>query len=190
MKTQKNTLSVFLRTFTFIFSILIVSSFVSCEGPAGPAGYDGQDGQDGGLVYTDVYKLEGDFTSANKYKLGFTFSGDGLYEGDVVLVYILWKTVDNTDIWRLLPQTVVLENETIIYNYDFTYGDVQVFIEYTGDYDNLLPAETENQTFKVVVVPGNDYAKLKSTDISDLNALLSNSQIKVNIIDDVEFSIN
>lgn len=62
MKTLQKNLPVFFKTFSFIF---ILAALFSCEGPAG---YDGIDGKDGGLVYADVYALEGTFTASNDYR--------------------------------------------------------------------------------------------------------------------------
>jgi hypothetical protein len=76
------------------------------------------------------------------------------------------------DVWRLLPQTIVIGDEGILqYNYDYTVGDVQVFLEGTIDFDTLLPAEAENQVFRIAVLPA-AYAKNKNLDIHDFNMVM------------------
>ena len=167
------------------FTALII---VSCEGPMGPPGAQGEDG---GLELATIYDIEGDFTSGNNYRFGFTFPGDGIYDTDVVLVYILWEVVDGLEVWRLLPQTVVLkdngsgETDVLQYNFDYTYVDVQVFLEFTFPESSLLPAETDDQVFRIAVVPA-DFVALKSVDVSDINTILQYPDIELNMNTKVE----
>lgn len=161
---------------------------VSCVGEMGPMG---PQGETGGIEYAAVYEIEGDFTSDNNYNLGFQFPGNGIYESDVVLVYILWETADGLDVWRLLPQTVVLkdngsgETDVLQYNFDFTMVDVQVFLEFTFHESALLPAETDNQVFRIAVVPA-DFAALKSVNVSDINTILEYPGIELKMHNKVE----
>lgn len=181
MKTTNNTLTTIVKAFTLI---LFVSLLSSCEGPIGPQG------NDGGLVYADVYEIEGNFTSENEYRFGYTFPGNGIYSSDAVLVYILWEQADGEDVWRLLPQTVVTDNNgMIIYNADYTKADVQVFLEFTIDASDLNTSETDNQVFKIVVVPG-DYAAINSVDKTDINTILDNPDINVDIMEKVNIGVN
>lgn len=163
---------------------------VSCVGDMGPMGPPGEDGQNGGLEYATIYEIEGDFTSGNDYRFGYNFPGDGIYEDDIVLVYILWDVVDGLDIWRLCPQTIVVDEGVIQYNFDYTYIDVQVFLEFTVPENSLLPVETNNQVFRIAVVPGK-FAALKSVDVSDINSILEYPEIELNLHDRINLeSIN
>lgn len=165
-----------LASIILAFTALI---FASCEGPVGPIG---PSGEDGGLELATVYEIEGDFTSGNDYRFGYSFPGDGIYDTDVVLVYILWDVVDGLDIWRLCPQTVVVDEGVLQYNFDYTYVDVQVFLEFTVPESTLLPAETDNQVFRIAVVPA-DFAASKSVDVSDINSILQYPDIELNMHD-------
>lgn len=171
-----------LATIILAFTTLIMVSCVGDIGPMGPAGDDGYDGADGGLEYATIYEIEGDFTSGNDYRFGYGFPGDGIYDTDVVLVYILWDVVDGIDVWRLCPQTVVLDNGVIQYNFDYTYIDVQVFLEFTVSENSLLPAETDNQVFRIAVIPA-EFVALKSVDVSDINSILQYPEIELNLHD-------
>lgn len=151
-----------------ILFIVAAVIFTSCDGPMGPVG---PPGEDGGLEYATIYDIEGDFTSGNNYNFGYVFPNGGIYESDVVLVYILWEVVDGLEVWRLCPQTVITDEGVILYNFDYTYEDVQVFLEFTVPEGSLLPAETDNQVFRIAVVPA-DFAALKSVDVSDINSIL------------------
>ena len=86
------------------------------------------------------------------------FTDFEVFENDVVLVYRLDSTVDlndgsTADAWSLLPQNFFLDDGTIQYVYNHTFIDTELFID--GDYDlsNLDPGFTDNQTFRVAIVP-------------------------------------
>jgi len=105
-----------------IIGILTLAAAVvllSCEGEPGPPG------QDGVSFLGNVFEVEGDFTSQNNYELFYEFPADfEMYESDIVLVYILWKVVEGNDggtvdVWRPLPQSVVLNEGILQYNFDY-----------------------------------------------------------------------
>ena len=107
-----------MKKFTLLFSTIFALFLISCEGPAGPPGFDGLDGLDGldGVnILGQVVDIEGTFDAGNDYSLFFEFSQSiEVFETDVVLVYILFDQTqdsngDPVDIWRLLPQTRILD---------------------------------------------------------------------------------
>ena len=170
-----------------LFSIILILAAVvitSCEGPMGVPG------EDGDTIIGSVFEIEGDFKASNEYKLYFEFPQNfEIFETDVVLVYILWDVVQTNggtlDVWRLLPQTVVLPEGIIQYNFDYTVNDVQIFMEGTIPPRDWLPAETNNQVFRIAVLPADFLAK-KSIDISDFNSLKSLPGLKLDTVGKVE----
>ena len=166
-----------------VIIMLFVSVFVlSCEGPMGPPGEDGTS-----LIGT-VFEMEGDFTPSNNYKLYFDFPlSFEIYDTDVVLVYILWDVVTvngkQTDVWRLLPQTIVLNAGVIQYNFDYTVNDVKIFLKTTIPVNNLLPAETQDQVFRIAVLPADFVAGKKSSEIIDLGILMNSPELKFNVVE-------
>jgi len=166
-----------------VIIMLFVSVFVlSCEGPMGPPGEDGTS-----LIGT-VFEMEGDFTPSNNYKLYFDFPlSFEIYDTDVVLVYILWDVVTvngkQTDVWRLLPQTIVLNEGVIQYNFDYTVNDVKIFLETTIPVNSLLPAETQDQVFRIAVLPADFVAGKKSSEIIDLGILMNSPELKFNVVE-------
>ena len=159
-----------------ILSLLFISTllFTSCEGVQGPPGFDGVDGLDGGLIVSSAFEIEVDFNLANNYEIIEPYGFD-VFEYDVTLVYVLWETADGQDIWRLVPQSVEFIDGTLTYNYDFTQNDVRVFLDGTTDF-NLLSSEwTQNQIFRVVVIPADNVDGL---DFSDINAVMKANQIE------------
>lgn len=155
-------------------SILMVAAALflgACEGPAGTPGMDGDS------FIGSVFEVDGSFTPANNYNIYGTYpSNIVVYDTDVVLVYILWEQANGLDVWRLLPQTVVLPNGVIQYNYDYTYTDFQIFLEFTIPANELLPAETQNQIFRVAVLPA-DFVARKEVNVNDFNTISENPRL-------------
>jgi hypothetical protein len=152
----------------------------SCEGPAGPPGFDGIDGQDGadGInILGQVYEIEGDFTAGNGYTLLREFTQNiEVFESDVVLVFLLWDQTedgngDPVDIWRLLPQTRILDQGLLQYNYDHTFLDVNIFLESDFDLATLPAGDTDNQVFRIAIMPA-DFAAGSKFDKSNIRQVM------------------
>jgi len=176
-----------MKTLTITLFLIAAVTLISCEGPMGPPGVPGEDGN---TLLGTVFEKQGDFTASNNYEIFFEFPQDfEIYDTDVVLVYILWEVLDingkQTDLWRLLPQTVILNDGLLQYNFDYTVADVKIFLEGSTDFNNLLPAETDNQIFRIAVLPA-DFISKKSADISDFNSLLKLPNLKLDIAQKVE----
>ena len=159
-----------------ILSILFVSVLLlfSCEGEQGPPGFDGLNGVDGGIIVSNAFEIQVDFNLANNYEIIEPYGFD-VYPFDVTLVYILWETLDGQDIWRLIPQSVEFPDGMLTYNFDFTQNDVRLFLDGTTDFNLLAPEWTDNQVFRVVVVPADNVDGL---DISNLNAVMKANNIE------------
>lgn len=160
-----------------IFVVLFAVSALflhGCDGPMGPMGPPGLDGEDGVNIVGEVFEVEADFTQEGNF--GFTDSyGFDILESDKVLIYTLTGVDEDRDLWRLLPQTVFVDQGIFAYNYDFSTIDYSVFLE--GDFDlNLLgPEFTDNQVFRVLIVPA-DRIDLRM-DYSDHEAMLKRMDI-------------
>ena len=168
-QNQMNWLMKYLITLAVLLSAL---TFMACEGdrgPAGPPGLDGLDGVDGddGLVGF-VMEWEGvDFTASSQYKALLelsTFDFQAL-ESDVALVYFLWAVDENTgdEIWRQIPQTLIIPEGILQYNYDFTRFDVELFMDADFDLGILGANDTDDWIVRVVVVPGEFVGGRKAT---------------------------
>ena len=182
-----------IKGFLLAFALAVLSSCIGEPGPPGRDGFDGQNGQDGESFLGSVFEIEGDFTSPNDYTLYFPFpSSITVYDTDVVLVYILWDVVeDNTgellDVWRLLPQTVVLDEGVLQYNFDYTFLDVQVFLEGTISFNSLLTAETDDQVFRIVVFPA-DFIAQKGLDVSDYSMMMKSLGVKKDLVQKIDMN--
>lgn len=170
-----------MKKFSLLFGMMALF-LVACEGPVGPPGFDGLDGLDGqdGLdaPLPKVIDIEGTFDVDNDFGIRYTFENNiEVLETDVVLVYLLWDQADGSDgqpidIWRLLPQTRLLDQGTLIYNYEHTFVDVDVFLEGDFDLSTLLPADTEDQIFRIAVLPAETTGKT-AIDRSNIESVLS-----------------
>ena len=172
-----------MRKISIVLGALLSLFIISCEGPEGPPGFDGldgfdgRDGQDGINILGTVIDIEGDFV-AEDYSIFYEFPQTiEVFESDVVLVYILWDQTeddngDPVDIWRLLPQTRLLDQGILQYNYDFTFFDVSIFLESDFDLATLPSGDTDAQIFRIAVLPA-ELAAGSRLDRSNVKAVMN-----------------
>ena len=148
----------------------------ACTGDPGPPGIPGPPGRDGlnGLNGADgeiakAFEIVIDFTAGNNYEFIEPY-GFQVFPSDVTLVYIEWDTFEGSPIWRLLPQTVYFDAGILTYNFDFTQDDVRFFLDGTIDFSLLGPEWTDNQAFRVVVVPADN---VDGIDVSNLDTVMA-----------------
>ncbi|HNZ68656.1 MAG: collagen-like protein [Bacteroidota bacterium] len=171
-----------MKTIKALFLGAVMILLAACEGIPGRDGIDGIDGKDGVNILGSAFEIEGDFTEDNDWMLYFKFPNTlKVYESDIVLVYILWEQTavggKDLDVWRLLPQTIILDEGILQYNYDFTMVDVQIFLSGTIAFNTLLPAESQNQVFRIVVMPA-DFAMDFSLDLTDYNMVMKSLNLQ------------
>ncbi len=185
-----------MKTMKAMILMAAMALLTACVGEPGMDGYDGLDGingKDGVNILGSAFEIEGDFTAANEYSLYFKFPNTiKVLESDVVLVYILWETMTGTDgkpldVWRLLPQTVILKEGLLQYNYDFTKADVSVFLGGNIDFATLLPAESKDQVFRIVVLPA-DFAIDLSLDMTNYNLIMKSLNLRDTQVQKINFT--
>lgn len=179
-----------------ILGSLAALAIVSCEGPAGPPGFDGLDGLDGldGVnILGQVLEIEGTFDATNDYSIFYEFPNTvEVFESDAVLVYLLWDQVDDPnggdpiDVWRLMPQTRILDQGLLQYNYDHTFLDVNIFLESDFDLTTLMPGDTDNQVFRIVIIPA-EFSEDPNIDTSDISSVMSGLNVNSDDIQRVSF---
>ena len=126
---------------------------------------------------SEVFEVTTSFSVANNYTRLVTFN-PAIYASDMVLVYHLYDVVNGADVWRLMPQTYYLGGgDEVDYNFDFTRYDVSIFMDANFDLNTLSSAWTQNQTFRIVVVPGYFSGKT-SMKYEDYNATIKALGIK------------
>ncbi len=173
-----------MKTITSLFLILALAVFSSCEGPTGPAGLDGENGKDGTSLLGSVFQVDGSFTTANKFTLFSAFPSNlKVNDTDIVMVYIRWDQVEEggeiLNLWRALPQTAIMEDGLIQYNFDYTMASVEIFL--TATVNELSSEWTDNQVFRVAVLPA-EVVLNKSIDINSLNSVMKSLEVNPNTI--------
>jgi hypothetical protein len=120
---------------------------------------------------SEVFEVTRSFGPQNEFS-SLVALNPPIFASDVVLVYMLWDVDNNGEpIWRLMPQTVQLLEGDLQYNYDFTRFDVNLFLS-SLDFNLAIlgPEWTQNQTFRIVIVPGFFSNRV---DYRDYNAVMN-----------------
>ena len=152
-----------MKTITKAVWLGLLISLFSCmeervvvEGPIGPVGPQGPTGAPGENGYVFEY-ADIDF-NAPDYEVLLPFPSDfQVLDTDAVLVYLLWDVLDiegvDTDVWRLVPQTILTDLGILQYNYDYTVFDTRLFLDAEFDLLNLDDLDTQDWIARVVVLP-------------------------------------
>ncbi len=159
-----------------LFLLLAISTsiiFSSCEGPQGPPGPPGFDN------LGQVFEANITFTEGNDYSRLVTYpSNVVVYESDAVLVYLLEDVVNGVDVWSQLPQTYFLNQGTLLYTFDHTFLDVNIFLDANFNLNTLGSDFTDDLIFRIAVLP----AEYANADLS-MDELMSNLQIETSDIE-------
>lgn len=145
-----------------LLAVSVSLFFAACEGDAGPPGPEGEPGIN---ILGQVFEVNTDFLydPASNILLSPIIAypnGVEVFESDVILVYKLTGT-DTTvnppaDVWTQLPYTKFFPDNTgdvYQYNYNHTFFDIQFLIDGNFDVSTLAFEETNDQIFRVAVVP-------------------------------------
>jgi hypothetical protein len=170
-----------------IITLLAVIGMFSLQGCTGPEGIPGQDGVKGdpGFV-SEVFELK-NINFVNNPTDGYIIYQKltpNITASDVILIYRLAGTLNsNTPIWQPIPRTLFLTQGELDYDFDFSKEDFTIYAG--GTYNlSLTPQYLNNQTFRIVIVPGSFSA---SVDKSNYNAVMSALKIKENQIQKMNF---
>lgn len=162
----------------FLQSCSITEDNTGIPGPQGPPGLDAE--------IAEVFELK-------NFNFGYNIE-DGyhiyqkltpkIFASDVILIYRLSGTIDsNTPIWQPIPRTLFLPQGELDYDFDFSREDFTIYAG--GNYNlNLTPQYLNNQTFRIVIVPGN-FSTL--VDKNNYNAVISELNINENQIKKINF---
>jgi hypothetical protein len=165
-----------ISTFLAIIGMILISS---CEGPQGPPGFDGFDGQDG--LIAEVFELKNvdfSFNATDGYTIYRALTPQ-IFASDVILIYRMSGTIDsNTPIWQLIPRTLFLSQGELDYDFDFSKEDFTIYAG--GTYDlSSTPQYINNQTFRIVIVPGSFSAAINKNSYADVMAALNMKESQV-----------
>lgn len=144
------------------------------EGPRGPRGPQGEAGSE-----ALVFEYENVDFLPPYYSEFLNFPDYQALPSDVVLVYALWdiQKVDGEifEVWRLLPQTTFPNEGTLVYNYNHTDVDVELFLDANFSIvdSELGYDELDDWVIRIVIVPGQFLSNGRSEpiDFSDYQAV-------------------
>ncbi len=137
--------------------VLIACSGGGSSGPPGPTGPAGPPGLDG-LIAT-VFEVEVDFIAANGYEALVEIPLEiEVFDTDVIVCYVLDGVDGDVDIWEPLPQLLFFGADTLLYGFNYTFGDVVFFLDGTVDPAGLDPSFTTGLIFRVAIIPA-DFAQ-------------------------------
>lgn len=163
-----------------ILSIIVLTSlfFVSCssDGDQGPQGPPGEDGVN---IVGQAFEVTGVDFNGPEYSVFAEIPADiEVLPSDSVLVYWLEDVDDDgNDIWSLIPQTIYFDDGQFQYTYNHTDFDVNIFLQGNIDLATLGERYTQDQVFKVVVLPV-DYSANANIDVSSYQNLKTSINIK------------
>jgi hypothetical protein len=127
---------------------------------------------------SEVFEVTTSFNSNNNFSSLVTFNPP-IFASDVVLVYHLYDTLNGEDIWKLMPQTYYLsDGGELDFNFDYSKFSVNLFLDANFNLTTLPASWTQNQTFRIVIIPAN-FAK--TVNKNNLDAVMS--ALKVNDTD-------
>lgn len=155
------------RKITFLFAfigMIIVQSCTVNEVVEDPIDND---------TISEVFEVTTSFNSGNGYSRLVPLN-PAIFSSDMVLVYHLYEVVNNNDVWRQMPQTYYLSGgDEIDYNFDFTKNDINIFMDANFSLNLIPSAWTQNQTFRIVIIPGYFSNKMANkVDFKDYKAVI------------------
>lgn len=164
-----------MKKITLILAFIGMISLTSCtveETRVSNNGYDSD-------TISEIWEFNKDFYAGNGFSVFLDFPHQ-TYASDMVLVYHLYDVVNGSDVWRLMPQTYYFNGGgELNYNFDFTTYDANIFLEANFDLNALDPSWTQNQIFRVVVIPGYFGNKMATpVDFNDYKAVTNYYDIK------------
>ena len=134
---------------------------------------------------SEVFELKNinfGYTSTEGYTIYQTLT-PSIYASDVILIYRLSGFINSaTPIWKLIPRTLFLDQgNELDYDYDFSIEDFTIYAK--GNYDiSTTPQYLENQTFRIVIVPGAFSANLKTNNYEDVMAKLNLNESQIQTV--------
>ncbi|WP_299253365.1 collagen-like protein [uncultured Aquimarina sp.] len=187
-----------------IFTLLFLSSilFTACEGDQGPPGFDGLPGPEGpaGDV-ASVFEIDNvDFASTDgiSASIGVTIPNQiEVFESDVALVFVVDPIAtaanNGVEVWEPLPRTFLFTDGGFAqFRYNFIFDDpsgifdLEIILE-SDNFTTLDTSFTQNQIFRIVIVPG-AFAQNKNIDLYTMENVLSS--LKLNANDIVKISLD
>lgn len=136
---------------------------------------------------SEVFEVTSSFNTGNGFS-SFVNLGTPIYTSDMILVYHLYDVIGGEDVWRLMPQTYYFnDGRELNYNFDFTRNDVSIFLDSNYPLNTLSADWTQNQTFRIVIIPGYFSGKsTKKVEFKDFDSVVEAYKINIDNIRKVQ----
>lgn len=132
---------------------------------------------------TEVFEVTTSFNSNNNYSSLVEFNPP-IYSSDSVLVYHLYDTVNGQDIWKLMPQTYYFnDGGALDFNFDYSRFNVNIFLSANFSLNTLPSSWTQNQTFRIVIIPDGFAKTINKNNIDSVMSALNVDKSEVKKID-------
>ena len=158
-----------MKRLLLFLAVVGLATFSGCEGDQGLQGKDGQPGP-----LSEVFELKNvNFTlSQNNGYTIFRNLNPVIFASDNILIFRMASLINpTTPVWQLIPRTLFVPEGELDYDYDFSKQDFTIYAG--GTYNlSLTPQYINNQTFRIVILPG--YFSRQSTPVNfqDYNAVI------------------
>ncbi len=128
---------------------------------------------------TEVFEVNTSFDRLNNYERRVIFDSP-IYSSDNVLVYHLYDVVNGQDVWKLMPQTYYFSGgDELDFNFDYTRSYVDIYLTANFNLNTLSFDWTQNQTFKIVIIPDGFATTINKNNINAVLSALKVSQADV-----------
>ncbi|MCZ8228218.1 hypothetical protein [Flavobacterium sp.] len=129
-----------------LFAIIGLVAFSGCTN---------EDNVDSDTI-AEVFELKNvnfDYNATDGYNI-YRSLNPKIFSSDVILIYRMIGTIDSsTPVWQQIPRTLYTTQGELDYDFDFSKEDFTIYAG--GNYNlALTPQFLNNQTFRIVIVPG------------------------------------
>ncbi|MCK8520258.1 hypothetical protein M0D21_01695 [Aquimarina sp. D1M17] len=127
-----------------------------------------------------TFEITATFNAGNDYRIEAVVPNNiDVFDSDVALVYVLDPIQSNAaqaDVWEPLPRTFFFDGGgfaqfqfNFIFDAQQNIASIDIFLE-SDDLAALAPDITDNQDFRIVIVPSS-FAEDAKVDLKDFNAV-------------------
>lgn len=162
-------------------AVILALFLISCQGERGPAGPEGPEGPPGSVG--QAYEVQASFDESNDYSVFSEFPGDiEVLESDIVVIYLLWEVDEDTgnDVWQQLPLSIFFDSGEMIYGFDHTVADVQLFLYGDVDFSDVGDEYTQDQIFRIAILPV-DYVESNKVNLNSMEEVMKAVDMKSQI---------
>ena len=128
---------------------------------------------------SEVFEVTTSFNSNNGFSSLVTFNPP-IFASDVVLVYHLYAVENGEDIWRLMPHTYYLsDGKELDFNFDYSKLSVNIFLDANFTQSTIPASWTQNQTFRIAIIPANFAKTVNKNNIDAVMAALKVNESEI-----------